>query len=66
LEYLPARQKGADKADQPWQYIEYLTTDQAIDIIFKSVGAMDRLAYNRRANPRCSMRRLSGPVARRG
>ena len=30
--------KGAAKADKAWQFIEYLTTDKAIDIIFKGVG----------------------------
>jgi multiple sugar transport system substrate-binding protein len=32
--------KGAAKADKAWQFIEYLTTDKAIDIIFKGVGWM--------------------------
>ena len=30
--------KGATKADKAWQFIEYLTTDKAIDIIFNGVG----------------------------
>lgn len=30
--------KGATKQDKAWQYIEYLTSDKAIDIIFKGVG----------------------------
>lgn len=30
--------KGAAKADKAWQFIEFLTTDEAIDIIFKGVG----------------------------
>ncbi|HJZ49923.1 MAG TPA: substrate-binding domain-containing protein [Roseiflexaceae bacterium] len=30
--------KGAKKADKAWQFIEFLTTDKAIDIIFNGVG----------------------------
>jgi multiple sugar transport system substrate-binding protein len=30
--------KGAAKADKAWQFIEFLTTDKAIDIIYKGVG----------------------------
>ena len=32
--------KGATKADKAWQFIEYLTTDKAIDIIYNGVGWM--------------------------
>jgi ABC-type glycerol-3-phosphate transport system substrate-binding protein len=32
--------KGAAKADKAWQFIEYLTTDKAIDIIYNGVGWM--------------------------
>jgi len=30
--------KGAKKIDKAWQFIEFLTTDKAIDIIFNGVG----------------------------
>jgi multiple sugar transport system substrate-binding protein len=32
--------KGATKIDKAWQFIEYLTTDKAIDIIYNGVGWM--------------------------